>query len=221
MVFQLLTQLKELRQTRKKRRADDYSGYVSQIAQGQEPSVEEIDQALETFGVAEDQFAKDVEVKRKRFELAAQEATIPELQRQLTEKEDLYQTEAVAWEIATKRHNEKELPLRMQILGLQQSLAEARSCKGKLRSSYRGELLDQLSEIEKERQRIRIQMQPISATLEHHQLWLRPDSGCSENERQGHAKVVAGCEVQLAELRSMIPDLDRRQAEIEETMNKP
>ena len=113
-------------------------------------------------------------------------------------------------------------PLKLHVRGLEQAIAEARGCHQKLIAGYRGPLRDELKQIEAKRAEIHGRIGPIENTLDHHQNFLQSDMHpVSEHERGGHERIVKQCEEQLNELRSQLPPLAKREAEIEIEMAKP
>ena len=215
---------------REQEKADDFCALVRQVAGDKASDPEDIAAQLSQFDRTPEELDKAVEYRRRRQALAAELATVPDLQKQFDVARQAEAVEVARWKKLVEEHDALAGPLRSRVLTLDQALARARGCQGTLREIYEGPLTTELGDIQEARRRIYQQQQNTLHTRDHSVGWMRPAADFvagkrhhnpSDFERQGHAKVVADCDMRLSEMAAELAALDRRAAAIEAEMSKP
>lgn len=217
--FEHATAVKQQRQAERLTTVEDLS---TRQSAGETIDPAEIVEVCEAAGVSLEDYAETVERKEKRQELARRLATAPALQKRLDDLNEKFLVESARWEKCVKEHDAIVGPIQFEARKTEAELIEARAASDKLRDGYAGPLLDELKEIEGERQQIALRCQDMQSRLDHHQSFLRPGMfTITDSEREKHTRAVADCAAGLAEVRDPLAGLEDREREIDRLMRLP
>ncbi len=233
-IANLLQRVTSRQKKRERKRRDDYHEMVRQIAEGKEPTTEDVDHLLHDTGKSVDELAADVELMTRRLKwretydkLPAFQAEFEAMQAQIAECDK-------ALEAAEKKHDEETNPLYGRMSDAKFGMRECEEArKGLADTCMDNDVLKALEEVtarqrslntrrsELEREIKELKEQAASDLYERR--FTQWDSKIEKLEKRAELRKTraASLEPKLAKVHAELADLDKREKELREQKLDP